>query len=202
MKKYLKISLTFIVWLIPIGMLFFVILLKADYLKSVNKNQPFELINDMDNGINLRPQSKNLFFEHKGTESLRPKNSVPISGKLYGIEQNNIDSSAINGDNPLPDSKIIQQYGKYLYETHCIYCHNFNADGNGPILTKVELKEDEEPFPTPPDIRNKGKDILPDSRIFHILSAGQNLMFPVNYKLTDNDKWSVIKYLRILQNKK
>ncbi len=201
MPKFYKHIAIAILWLIPTGLLVFTILLRADVFKSVNQSQPFELISDMDNGLNLKPQSRNIFAANKGWESLRPENSVPISGDIYRIEQNDIESSVKNGDNPLPNSELVLKYGKYLYETHCVYCHNHNADGMGAIVTKVVLKKDEDPFPNPPDIRNKGEDVLPDSRIFHILSAGQNLMYPVSHKLNNNDKWAIIKYLRTLQNR-
>lgn len=197
-NKYIAIGL---LWLIPAGLALFTILLRADVFKSVNKNQPFELISDMDNGLNLKPQSKNMFFAHKGWEKLRPEHSVSLSGDIYRIEQNDIEGSSANGSNPLENTELVRKYGKHLFETYCACCHNYNADGMGAILTKVELKKDEDPFPNPPDIRNKGKDLLPDSRIFHILSAGQNLMMPVSHKLSDNDKWAIINYIRILQNR-
>lgn len=178
----------------------FTLLLRADKLKWVNKNQPIEIIADMDNGVNLDAQSKNVFFKHKSWESLKPDNAVPTSGDIYRIEQNDIEASVANGDNPLEDSELLRKYGKHLFETHCDVCHNHNLDGMGSILTKVKLKKDEDPFPYPPDMREKGKDVLPDNRIFHILSAGQNLMMPVSNKLSDNDKWAIILYIRVLQD--
>lgn len=200
MRKLVKYILLGVLWLLPISAGIFTLLLRADKLKWVNKNQPIEIIADMDNGVNLDAQSKNVFFKHKSWERLKPENAVPVSGDIYRIEQNDIEGSAANGDNPLEDSELLRKYGKHLFETHCAVCHNHNLDGMGSILTKVKLKEDEDPFPFPPDIREKGKDVLPDSRIFHILCAGQNLMMPVSNKLNDNDKWAIILYIRVLQD--
>ncbi len=201
LSKVLKYIAILILWLIPAGLLAFTILLRADAFKTVNTNQPFEMISDMDNGKALKPQSANPFFANKGFETLRPKNSIPRSGKLYSIDQTDVDKSIENGENPLPQSALIYRYGKHLFNTNCVYCHNFNGDGQGAIITKMVLKKDEEPFPGPPDIRTSASSKSPDSRLFHILSAGQNLMYPVGYKLTKTDRWAVIRYFRTLQGK-
>ena len=194
--KYIAIS---VLWLIPAGLLAFTILLRSDVFKQVNKNQPFEMIADMDNGKALKPQSGSPFFANKGTEALRPVNSIPRSGKLYSIAQTDVELSVENGENPLPKSALVYRYGKHLFNTNCVYCHNTNGDGRGAIITKMVLKKDEEPFPGPPDIRTSASSKSPDSRLFHILSAGQNLMYPVGYKLTKTDRWAVIRYFRTLQ---
>ena len=198
-SKILKYIVIPILWLIPAGLLAFSILLRVDTFKDVNKNQPFEMISDMDNGKALKPQSSNPFFANKGAEALRPINSISRSGKLYSVEQNDIEGASINGENPLPKTALIYRYGKHLFETNCVYCHNSNGDGQGAIITKMVLKKDEEPFPGPPDIRTSTVSKSPDSRLFHILSAGQNLMYPVGYKLTKTDRWAVIRYFRTLQ---
>lgn len=188
-----------ILWMIPLGGLVFSFLLRNDFLKQLNKNQPFELIPDMDNSPAQKSQSRNIFFPGKGAEAFYPENSISQSGKLYSIEQTEIERAGENGENPLPKTPLVYRYGKHLFETHCAYCHNSNGDGNGSIMTKIVLKEDEEGFPGPPDIRTSAVSHEPDSRIFHILSAGQNLMFPVAYKLNTTDRWALVRYFRTLQ---
>lgn len=196
-----KMLLYGVFWLIPVASLAYMILLRNNCFRYLNKNQPFELISDMDNSIVAKNQSDNLFFGKIGAEHFYPENSIPESGRLYSIPQNETEHPDIKGENPLPRSPIVYRYGKYLYSTHCVYCHNDNGDGEGPMITKVDLKDDEEPFPGPPDIRTSAISQESDARLYHILNAGQNLMFPVKYKFGDVECWALIRYFRTLQGR-
>lgn len=197
--KIMKYILQVILWGIPISMLAYVLMVRADYFPSVNKNQPFELIADMDNTVSMKPQEYNLFSKKKTYESLKPEKSISYTQTEYKYESIDIEKSINNGDNPLPLTKEVYMRGKHLFTTHCSYCHHNDGKGNGIIVSGVQLKAGEEPFPGPPDLTRKQAIDYPDSRIFHILSAGQNLMFPVAYKLDTNDRHCLVKYLRILQ---
>jgi hypothetical protein len=68
------------------------------------------------------------------------------------------------------------------------------------IITDVVLEEDEEGFPGPPDLTEKRTRELSDARIYHILSAGQNLMFAYNDRLNPEKRWVLVNYIRKLQN--
>lgn len=186
-------------WGIPIAMLAYVLIVRANYFPSVNKNQPYELIADMDNTVSMKPQEYNLLTKKKTYESLKPDKSISYSHPEYKYESIDIEKSINNGDNPLPLTKEVYYRGKHLFAAHCSYCHNNDGKGNGIIVSGVQLKSGEEPFPGPPDLTRQQAIDYPDSRIFHILSAGQNLMFPVAYKLDTNDRHCLVKYLRILQ---
>jgi hypothetical protein len=186
-------------WAIPIFLFTYSVAVKAGVFPSLSKNQPMELIADMDNGLALKPQSENKFFKNRGAESFRPKGAVPFSGKAYSLESIDVEASAVNGENPLPRTDFVYARGENLYSTHCVYCHNTDGSGEGAIMTKIILKKDEEPFPGPPDLRTAPSAKLPDYRVFHILSAGQNLMYSVAYKLSVPDRWALVRYLRILQ---
>ncbi len=194
--KYIK---WVFLWSIPIVMLSYVLLVQNNYFKFFNKNQPFELISDMDNTISLKQQSENILSKKKIYESMKPDKSVSYTHPQYKYESIDIEKSVNNGDNPLQATKEVFLRGKHLYETHCIYCHNTNGKGEGIIVNGVQLKAGEEPFPGPPDLTRRQAVEYLDSRIFHILSAGQNLMFPVAYKLDTIDRHCLVKYLRILQ---
>lgn len=197
-----KLILYIAVWIIPCASVAYTILLRNDCFKRLNSNQPFELFGDMDNSIAPKNQSANLFFGSFGAEHFRPENSIPESGKQYSLQQNETDKLDSNMENPLPRSGEVYRYGKYLFTTHCVYCHNSNGDGQGAFITKVVPKtEDEEPFPGPPDIRTSAISQQSDARIFHILNAGQNLMYPVTYKFGSTECWAVIRYFRTLQGK-
>ncbi|MFN3781789.1 MAG: c-type cytochrome, partial [Candidatus Kapaibacteriota bacterium] len=105
--------------------------------------------------------------------------------------------------NPLPsDNFYVLERGRLLYSRFCIPCHNTDGRGNGPIIAAVVLTEDEEGFPQPKDLTSEHTRKLTDGRLFHILSAGQNLMFSFHDKMNDFDKWCVISYIRKLQLKK
>jgi hypothetical protein len=197
--KILKYIIWFFIWSIPIVMFGYVLLIRSNLFSSVNKNQPFELISDMDNTISLKQQSENILSKKKVYESLKPDKSISYTHPEYKYESIDIEKSVSNGDNPLPMTKEVFNRGKHLFNTHCVYCHNNNGKGEGIIVSAVKLKAGEEPFPGPPDLTRQQAIDYPDSRMFHVLSAGQNLMFPVAYKLDTIDRHCLVKYLRILQ---
>ena len=86
-----------------------------------------------------------------------------------------------------------------LYQTYCIACHGNTGKGDGPIVTEVILPEGEEGLPAPPDFKSDNTMGYSDARMFHVLSGGQNLMFPVAHKLTPNQRWALVHYIRLLQ---
>ena len=128
-----------------------------------------------------------------------PENSIPSNVHIYPFSPVEFAKAESTYTNPLTATEDILNYGKHLFQVHCIYCHGTDGKGGGPVITEVELEEDEEGFPVPPDLTAERTKNLSDARIFHILSAGQNLMFPVAHKLNESERWALVLHLRELQ---
>lgn len=158
-----------------------------------------ETVTDMQLQNKYTPQKASTFFEDSAGFRTLPEHSIPANRIHYRFKAVEYDSAIARYKNPLPDDDYVIARGKNRFEIFCVPCHGTDGKGEGLIVTKPELEEDEEGFPLPSDLTSEYAKNLPDARVFHILSAGQNLMFPVNFKMNEIDRWAVIKYIRKLQ---
>jgi len=106
------------------------------------------------------------------------------------------DPAAAKLKNPVPATSESVAAGQALYQKYCRFCHGADAKGNGPMAPKGTH---------PPDLTdNEWTHGSTDGEIFVVLrdGAGPKLeMKPFKGKLTDQDMWNVVNYLRSLQAK-
>lgn len=172
------------------ALLIFILLLDYGAI-IIQKTLPApEIVRDMDYQQTVKPMELDLKI---------PKNSIPRNVAWYKFDQTQYQIADTLYKNPIKRNQFVIARGKYLFETNCIYCHGNKGLGDGPIITKVVLKGDEEGFPAPPKLTRKETRSLSDGRLFHILSAGQNLMFSVADRIGVNDRWCLVWYIRHLQ---
>ncbi|MGB9771668.1 MAG: c-type cytochrome [Candidatus Kapaibacteriota bacterium] len=179
--------------------LIFIILLCLNLgILNFKKSYQLQVISDMDNQNKL--SNDNLYrFAPLISDAFPLANSYPTKPLIYRFEPQDYSIPEKIFTNPLPKTNFVVSRGKTLFRRFCIPCHNEDGKGKGPIVTKVELKADEEGFPPPKDLTSESTRKMTDGRLFHILSAGQNLMFSFHDKLTIFDKWALIHYIRELQ---
>lgn len=175
------------------------IILQSGVIKIYRELQPFEIIADMDNQIKPLPQKESSFFPDSASFRNPIENTIPKFGSKYHLIDLEYEEAEVINKNPLEPTERVLARGKNRFETFCVPCHNHDGKGKGVIITKVQLKEGEEGFPTPANLTREFTRSISDERIYHILSAGQNLMFPVNYKLNKIDRWALVHYIRKLQ---
>jgi hypothetical protein len=199
--KTLRILKSIILYL-PIILLIISILL---YFGYVNLKLPFngiDVFKDMIYQSKLTPQeTTNQKYLDSVLVAPLP-NSAPINHTKYAFKQTEYDSAVKRYTNPLLMNDFNIKRGKNRFQIFCVPCHNSDGKGKGLIITQPKLTGSEEGFPPPADLTRTSAILLSDGRLFHILSSGQNLMFPVNYKLDTNDRWAIICYIRFLQNQK
>ncbi len=166
----------------------------------LNTSQPLEIISDMDHQKRLKEDYIDNFYNLQTINELPKRGSVPLESIRYPFEPHQFELAERAFSNPISPTTFSLKRGEVLFKRFCVVCHGKDGKGNGWIVTKVQLSEGEEGFPPPKDLTSQSTMNLPDSRIFHIISSGQNLMFPYNSKLSDFDKWCLISYIRKLQN--
>ncbi|MFQ5791921.1 MAG: c-type cytochrome [Acidobacteriota bacterium] len=97
-------------------------------------------------------------------------------------------------ENPVPLSPEVLEAGATLYEKNCVMCHGESAKGDGPATQFVK--------PAPPDISTaEARARMTDGEIFYKITVGKKPMPAMNKKLTEEERWKVIHYLRSLQAK-
>jgi outer membrane protein OmpA-like peptidoglycan-associated protein len=98
--------------------------------------------------------------------------------------------------NPFPATKGGVAKGKDLYNINCAICHGEKGDGNGYIW-----RDGEGPYPNKPanflETEMAGSS---EGRYYHAIMRGKGVMGAYADKLSFEERWNVIHYIRTLQN--
>jgi mono/diheme cytochrome c family protein len=119
-----------------------------------------------------------------------PAGTVPIGYTPYPYAKDQGDLAGAQLTNPLPVTRDVLMRGQTVFNTYCIVCHGERGQGDGYIIPK---------FPRPPSLQSDKVRNWSDGRIFHVVTMGQNLMPSYASQIRQEDRWSVIRYLRVLQ---
>jgi mono/diheme cytochrome c family protein len=92
--------------------------------------------------------------------------------------------------NPL-DPKAANERGVLVYQNFCTPCHGPTMGGDGAVALRG--------YPAPPNLRGEKSMTLAEGQMFHILTFGQKNMPSHASQLSVDDRWSVISYVRALQ---
>jgi mono/diheme cytochrome c family protein len=98
-------------------------------------------------------------------------------------------------NNPYPITAAGLEKGKSLYNIQCAICHGEKGDGAGYLL-----RDDGGKYPVQPanflldDLINSS-----NGRYYHAIIYGKNLMGGYADKLSYEERWNVIQYIRSLQ---
>lgn len=94
--------------------------------------------------------------------------------------------------NPLPSTAEVLAQGSALFKKNCETCHGATGKGDGPATQFVK------PAPhdiTTPEVQSK----MTDGGIFWKLTVGKKPMPPFGKKLTDNERWALVQFVRSLR---
>ncbi len=121
--------------------------------------------------------------------------TIPMKGWMpYPIEGNDDASRKKAGEVLVapPRTEERLQTGQKWFNVFCITCHGPEGDGNGKIVGP-------DLFPAPPSLHTEQARNFPDGHIFHVITKGQNKMPSYADRLTVDQRWSVVEYVRALQ---
>jgi mono/diheme cytochrome c family protein len=142
-----------------------------------------------------RPQSASLFFADGRADRTPPAHTV-ARGQLRDDDHLYFGKTAAGAFAPgLPaglavDLKFLER-GRDRFQIYCSPCHGALGDGNG--ITK-RYGMGATPSYHDPRIR-----ALADGEIFNTITLGKNTMLPYADKITPEDRWAVVTYVRALQ---
>lgn len=83
--------------------------------------------------------------------------------------------------------------GKVIFEQFCVHCHGKTGQGDGAVPTNSQ-------YPPPPAYDGASLKSLPEGKMFHTLTYGKNMMGSHASQLNKKDRWTVIQYVKYLQN--
>ncbi|GAB4251826.1 MAG: hypothetical protein Kow0027_16060 [Saprospiraceae bacterium] len=99
--------------------------------------------------------------------------------------------------NPFPITDEGLAKGKELYTIYCAICHGDKGDGNGYIVSGPQSKYLAQPANFTDDQFVNSS----NGRFYHAIMYGKNVMGPHADKLSFEERWDVIHYIRSLQAK-
>lgn len=168
-------------------LVFWVLFLSGNVLWTSNQ-PPLQVIPDMDNQFKVKAQSSNHQFADNRSQRDHIEFTVPRNGEIYSVS---LDEADIENVNDIPRTDIVVARGENRFQTFCAPCHGMDGKGEGPVVAKG--------FQKPPSLIDGASTSYTDGRIFHIISAGQNIMPSYADKLARVDRWAIVHYIRTLQ---
>ncbi len=104
-------------------------------------------------------------------------------------------ASAEITSNPFPATTAGLESGEELYAIYCGICHGEDGDGNGSLYNGGDG-----PYPAKPTSYIDGELLeASDGRMYHAIMRGKGVMGAYADKLSYEERWNVIHYIRSLQ---
>ncbi len=133
-----------------------------------------------------------LKAQEEGANRMPVKGTVPRGFQPYAyVGQPDLAGKELK--NPLPRTEATYKRGQAKYNTYCIVCHGPTGEGDGSVVPK---------FPKPPSLNSEKVQKWPDGNLYHVISAGQNLMPSYASQVSTADRWAIIHFIRALQRSK
>jgi len=142
----------------------------------------------MENQPRLAAQKGSAFFTDG--HGMRP----PVAGTVarghmpYIVETQEAAAAIVN---PLPRTRDVLDQGRRDWNKHCAVCHG--ALGNGaPTMTGAYGAK-------PANLQAQTFRDYADGKIYHVIMAGKNAMPSYAADLTEDERWAIVHYVRVLQ---
>ena len=159
---------------------------------EVSTRPPLEVFSDMDRMPKYQPQAKSAFFADGRTDRL-PVDGTVARGTYYENEYYSTGESGEEFGSGFPievDYDSISR-GEERYNIYCAVCHGAAGDGDSMtkkygMLTVANLTEQRLVDYT-------------DGQLYDVVKNGKGLMLGYADRLTVEDRWNVVLYVRALQ---
>lgn len=168
----------------------------------VSTEAPIVVFPDMDFQAKYKPQAASKFFADGRADRLPVAGTVP-----FGRSAGQADPTFLRTDDfryagkaadgsfargfPGPVDEAFIRHGQQRYTIYCQPCHGALGDGQG--ITK--------PYGmvATPSYHDDRLRQMAEGEIFNTITNGKNTMMPYGDKLSPDERWAVIAYVRALQ---
>jgi mono/diheme cytochrome c family protein len=96
--------------------------------------------------------------------------------------------TAVKKKNPVEPTEASIKEGKDLYNQHCKSCHGAKGKGDGPKAEKIDISCG--------DLSSPETAKISDGELWWKTTEGRKPMPSFKEKLSDNERWSIINYIR------
>lgn len=171
---------------------------------SPSTRPPIEVFPDMDHQAKYKPQATSKFFADGRADRPIPAGTVP-----FGRDSGMADAAFLRADDfhyagkaadgsfakgfpkDLEITRAFVERGQNRYQIYCAPCHGQLGDGNGITKSYGML--------TVPSYHDDRIRTMPEGEIFNTITNGKNTMMPYADKLSPDERWAVVAYVRALQ---
>ena len=138
------------------------------------------------------PLAKTDFFGDGRSERPVVKGTV-ARGHLRLDEQ--LYTGKVNGQLattfPFPITQADLERGRERFTIYCAPCHDVSGTGRGMIVQRG--------FPAPPSYHIQRLRDAPVGHLFDVITNGLGNMYPYASRVTPEDRWRIVAYIRALQ---
>jgi mono/diheme cytochrome c family protein len=92
---------------------------------------------------------------------------------------------------PQPITRELLAHGRERFNIYCAACHGEDGYGAGIVVRRG--------FPAPRSLHDPRLRETPDGHLFDVMTRGYGVMLPFADRLTADDRWAVVAYVRALQ---
>lgn len=104
------------------------------------------------------------------------------TGKVNGVEVATF---------PFPITREVLERGRDRYNIYCTPCHDRLGDGQGMIVQRG--------FPPPPSYHIDRLRQAPVGHFYNVMTNGYGTMYSYASRITPQDRWAIVAYIRALQ---
>lgn len=156
--------------------------------KSTDKGN--EIFPDMVHSVAAEAFSENAVFKDGKTMQLPAEGSIARGFMPYPYKLDEV-SEASSQENPFEENKQTFNRGHEVYNNYCLVCHGVKGKGDGPLIPK---------FPNPPSLTSRRLRKYTGGRLFHIVTVGSGDMPSHQEQISVKDRWSLVQYVKWMQN--
>ncbi len=166
---------------------------------ATSDRPPIEIFPDMVRQSKYKAQSHSEFFEDGRTDRPVPPGTVHRQydnpQESERLDDDHFNTGRVNGDYaegfPMVVTRETMERGRDRYRIFCGSCHGGIGDGQGITF--------EYGMVTVPDFHAERFYDMAEGEIFETITEGRGLMGSYKDKLSVEDRWAVIAYVRALQ---
>jgi len=116
-----------------------------------------------------------------------PRGAVDDGSVFYTGETGNVLATAF----PVPVTLDLVKQGQEAFNINCSACHGRDGYGEGMVVQRG--------FPQPPSFHSERLRDAPVGHFFQVITHGYGVMYPFGSRITPEDRWAIISYIRVLQ---
>ena len=157
----------------------------------------YDFMPDMARSLAFEAQRECPHLDGDGNERFLPPAGSIARGFMplpYKATPEDAERAGKELQNPFKGEDANLKRGEFIFLTYCRVCHGNEGLGDGTITKNG--------FPAPPSLMGEKAMTMPDGKMFHILTYGQNNMPSYATQILRDDRWKAILYVRSLQKPK